>query len=38
VQYYKQHFVNVANAHAALPGLFTDGPADYFVDMTADLF
>jgi hypothetical protein len=38
VQYYEQHFVNIANVHTPSPGLFTDRHPDYFVDMTANLF
>lgn len=37
-QYYKQHFVNIANVEAASRDLFTGAAADHFSDMTADLF
>lgn len=37
-QYYKQHFVNIANVEVASPDLFTAAAADHFADMTADLF
>lgn len=37
-QYYKQHFVNIANAEAASRNLFTAAAADHFTDMTVNLF
>ncbi|HEX8210050.1 MAG TPA: hypothetical protein VF584_07670 [Longimicrobium sp.] len=37
-QFYKQHFVNIANVETASHDLFIRAPADHFVDMTVDLF
>ena len=37
-QYYKQHFVNVANVEAAPRDLFTKAAANHYSDMTANLF
>jgi hypothetical protein len=37
-QYYKQHFVNVANVEAASRDIFTAAAANHFTDMTVNLF